>query len=411
MKFCGPGFIPEPTLLRKLKEELASSQSLLVNDPENERVLGYLLEKGLVGKVGKVARKGARYRYTLERSDTGWRAHGSNDQPLERIDVARVDIAMSDARVVSTVGTPTPDNANEVLELTYQLGLVTKAKRNMTAAGQALNGLRQRSGGGNPFVVGLEAVIFMRQLVEHDGMMMKLFTEALAVEDSPINRSHFATGKFPELVERLVEEVDGARLRPEVRSEARAFRELVRKTTQKATRSASSRPGASKARGPGVLEHRVSPRFEWLCDLRVLSKEGLASNAFSYIPTDDLQLLVSCLADEPGLQAGADEVSLEWWRGSEGFSREREECESYDTREALLVAYRMMQRTIGPAAIREITLLACLFARDPLRVSEMESALIEWAASETRITLSGGRYRRQPELVHIPRAIANGEAT
>jgi hypothetical protein len=221
---------------------------------------------------------------------------------------------MSDPQVRSTVGTPTPDNAGEIIELTYDLGLISKAKRNLTAAGQALQGLREKESNNDPFVIGAEGLMYMRQVVERDGQMLKPFAMALSKEQAPIARSEFAMQRFPEVVAALVNEVDGRRARLEERRAARQFRDLIIDTQRKAAQKEREqvRRGEAVTRGPGVLEHRSSPRFEWLCDLRVLSKEGLGTNEFKYMTTPDLDVLVECLDDAPGLDSGL----TRWrWRG------------------------------------------------------------------------------------------------
>jgi hypothetical protein len=61
-----------------------------------------------------------------------------------------------------------------------------------------------------------------------------------------------------------------------------------------------------------------------------------------------------------------------------------------------------MERSVGPAPIREVCFAAAVLA-PRLRETHAQfvEALLEWAASTNGITVSGGRYRRTPELVHM----------
>ena len=386
---CTTGFSPEEALLRKVRADIGRRVLVDLEDPGSSHILEYLLMKGLVGSS---IRKSARYRVSLAKENDAWIARDSRGARQRQIEVAVVDVAMADPRVPSTIGTPTPDNAGELLDLTYQLGLVSRTKRNLTAAGQAVMSLRDFRTATNPFLVEDEAVLFMRQLVASDGLMLKHFVAAIDELESPLQRSKIATDVFPAVVARMYEEVAGGGYRVDTRREVKAFRDHITATAHKAT-------GGS--RGPGVLEHRTSPRLEWLCDLRVLRKEGLASNAFSYLSSDDLHTLRRCLWDEPGLASGADEVAVAWWRQSIGFRNERIERSTLDVREALIQGYRLIRRPGGPSAIRDVALLGAIVARDNPAVGEMATALVEWSQEESRISLSGGRYKREPELVQI----------
>jgi hypothetical protein len=61
-----------------------------------------------------------------------------------------------------------------------------------------------------------------------------------------------------------------------------------------------------------------------------------------------------------------------------------------------------MRRAIGPAPIREVCFgAAALTAATTLGVDILVSTLLEWAKEDGRVTLSGGRFTRAPELVHI----------
>ena len=61
-----------------------------------------------------------------------------------------------------------------------------------------------------------------------------------------------------------------------------------------------------------------------------------------------------------------------------------------------------MRRSVGPTAIREMCLAAGVLASHiDMTLQEISAELLRWAAAEPRITVSGGRYTRTPELIHI----------
>jgi hypothetical protein len=392
MRHCGSGFIPEETLTRKVRADLEQTVEIDLGDPEAVRVLEFLTTKGVVGPS---VRKSGRYRFSLAMQDGAWVARDKQGNELRRIEVAAPDLAMADPRLPSTVGTPTPENVGELLDFTYQLGLIGKAKRNLTAAGQAVAQIRLERGAENPFLLEHESVVLMRQLVERDGAMLRHLVAAVAALDSPISRSEFAVRDFPSVVDAMYADMAAGGVGPEVRRGAKAFRDLIRRTAEKASKASKG------SRGPGVLEHRAAPRLEWLCDLRILTKEGLASNAFSYTKTSDLEVFLDCLWKNPGLEAGPDNVATAWWQRSSGFATGRTELAHSNVRDALVHAYKLMRRPVGPAAIREVVLLAALFCAGSPALSDLREELLAWALQEPGITVSGGRYRRDPELVHF----------
>lgn len=396
LRHCGTGFISEETLTRKLRADLQRTVTIDLDDPDVAVVLEHLTTKGVVGPS---IRKAGRYRFALTNDDGHWVARDSQGVEQRRVEVAEPDLAMADLRVRSTVGTPTPDNVGEIIDLTYQLGLIGKAKRNLTAAGQAVVNLRSDQGIENAFVIGHEVVVLMRQLAERDGLMLKHLVAALGEAESPITRAQFAVRDFPSVVDAVYDDLANGGSRPEERREAKAFRDLIRGTAEKVSKANEG------SRGPGVLEHRVAPRLEWLCDFRILAKEGFASNAFSYVKTSDLEVFRKCLWTEPGLEAGADEVAATWWQASSGFAQERTGLAKLDARAALVHAYLLMRRPVGPASIREVVLLATLYCGETAALSDLRKRLLDWAQEESGITVSGGRYRRVPELVHFKKDV------
>src|SRR5207249_2322569 len=87
--------------------------------------------------------------------------------------VYRTDLWFSDPRLRSTVGLPTPDNAEEALEFCFTLGLISKAKGSRTAQGQTAVALRRLSPADqNPFVLQLESAAFLSELIARDALAL-----------------------------------------------------------------------------------------------------------------------------------------------------------------------------------------------------------------------------------------------
>lgn len=247
-------------------------------------------------------------------------------------------------------------------------------------------------------VLGLEVVALLRQVLDRDGLLLReLLRECVAVRD--VVRDKIAL-RLPDVATRAMAAAEAAHFAPPVIAEGKKFVRLLHKT-------AAKRGSASRA--PGVLEHRTSPRLEWLTDFGALTKHGRPRNAFEYSVTDDASLLLSLLDDTPQGVRWSDTVALSYWRQASMWSTARATLPHFDLRDALLAGYRVMQRSVGPTSIRDACLVAGVLAPAlSLAAEDIEAALIEWASSESRITVSGGRYSRQPELVHISPDLASG---
>lgn len=388
LPMTGLAYVPEQTLTRKLKQRLSEAVELDVSDPHNGFVFDYLVEKRLVG--GKERSEGRYAGVSLIEKSGRWEARSENT-PLSKIDVYLTDVWMAEPSLASTIGVPTPENSGEALELCYQLQLLSKAKNTWTAAGQLAHGLRGRSPqkSENPLALGVEVAALLRQVLSRDGLILvEVLRETRNLR--AFTRDELAR-KLASIAERAMDVARAMRLPAPVLSEGKKFVALLQKT-------ARNREKASTA--PGVLEHRTSPRLEWLVDVGAYSKPG-ARNAFEYSPTPDATLLFELLESVKGENA-SDEVAIGYWRRSMRWSRLWESLPPLDVRGALVAGYRLMQRSVGPAPIREVCFAAAVLApRLKESHAQFAEALLEWAASTSGITVSGGRYKRTPELVHM----------
>lgn len=398
-----------PALLaRRTQEKLSERVTLDVNDPSNLHVFKYLLEKHLVGSA---SRESGRYRdFTLHIEGGALRASDRKDQPVQRVSVFRTDIWLAHPYVRSTVGVPTPENVGEVLELCYQLKIISKTKSTWTPAGHLEVQLRQHSGAlgfdvRNPMVLGLETPVLLRQVLQEDGIMLRELLGQLGPPGSTVTRDQIAS-KFLALAEAALKRVEGLNPSPPVMKEGREFLRLLKQTTARRVTKVQQEErgpnGGAKKGGPGVFEHRTAPRLEWLVDFGVLSKDGLPKNGFTYSVTSDAGQLLQILDRNLGERNWPDNSALEYWREATFFAPLRGLLPRIDVRGSLLLGYGLMKRPIGPAPIREVCFGAAVVSPTiTLGVEALSSHLVEWAKEESRVTLSGGRFTRAPEFVHI----------
>jgi hypothetical protein len=394
---------PQISLLRKLKEILDKRVLLDTNDPQNEYVFQYLLDKKLIGKSIRQSGRSRYKSYKLVNLQGRWQAEQGRDAKLNQIPIFLTDIWLADPDVPSTIGAPTIDNSEEMLELCYQIGTLSKTKNTWTAAGQLISQLRSQYSDllkepDNPFLLGLEAVVFLRQIIEADGLLLRELLLELSEMQSPFKRDVVAL-QLPALMKRVLDRATTLRLPTHAMTEIKQLVKLMDKTASKRSKASS---------GPGVLEHRTTPRLEWLCDLGVLSKSGLPKNGFEYIWTSSATGLLNALAQYLESPYWAEEVAIKQWRTAENWALLRNMLPSATLQEALLSGYRLMQRIIGPSSIRDVCFAAAiLMPLSTVSFGDMVAKLIEWASVEKEITLSGGHYVRRPELVHISSSLLN----
>jgi hypothetical protein len=380
LQLTSSGFTPDITLVRKLSQTIKQTASIDLGAPEQRYVVDYLLEKGFLKKS---TGRGAKYRLALP---DDWPT-----TPLPPADIQCVDMWMAAPAVRSTVGTPTVDNANEYIELAVQLGYLTKAKRNWTSTGQAVTRLRAVDHVVNPFVLDGDALLAFRQLLACDGLMLEpLLRRLIPWVGRDIPRDMVASDLLLPICEDALARARALRFSTTDLGELRDLLRTVQRTVAKR---------GSGSGGPGVLEHRVTPRLEWLVDLQLLDKAGPHRNSFTYRAGTIVPAVVAIMVDfDPRNAQDVDELALAWWRLRDP-GRAGPSSKAVSSRDALRFAYDVTKRPVGPAAIRETVLIAC--ARSDETLASMRAELLTWASEDPKVTVSGGRYSRSPELVHI----------
>ena len=181
------------------------------------------------------------------------------------------------------------------------------------------------------------------------------------------------------------------------------FQKLVRDQVTRFQRELdkATELGRSGSRAPGMLEHRVSPRLEWLTDLGYLSKQSLPKNGFEYKPTDSLGHLGETMNRFEVKDRWADEVALSEWRTNPYWEEVRQRVSLRPLREAIHDAYSLIQRRIGPSPLREVAFIAALLSKDEMSISGWHDELIAFAQDTDGVTVSRGRFKREPENIFI----------
>lgn len=391
------------TILRKLRETLDKKIEIDVADKRSERVLTYLVEKQLIGKR---PRRSGRYRkYTLVNDGGLWIAASATGECVSRLPVFQTDLWFSDPRLRSTVGLPTPDNSEEVFEFCVNLGMVSRARGARTTEGQTAVALRGNIGAEeNPFVMGLESAVLLRQLIERDGLILRELSQEILDQPLEFRRDDLLPDRFIAVARRAYEGARRYQLRPDDVTQARNFLRLLEETAAKKARSRSggvSSTTRSAAHGPGVLEHRLSPRLEWLTDFGVLSKDGIRKNSFAYRKTPVVGKLAALLGEFLEGAIVSDDVALAVAVADTRWNTLRQAIRANSVEQALVEGYRQIQMSIGPVSIREVCFLAALQLEPVPLMGNLRGRLLEWAQREHRIRLSGGRYSREPEMVYF----------
>jgi hypothetical protein len=386
------GHQPEASLLRKIRNWLEAQTLVSVEDPGSELLFSYLREKKLLS--GQQRERGRYKGYALKRESGRWQAT-RNGEPATQLPVYVVDVLMSDPSLRSTVGTPTPDNVQEILDLVFQLRLLSKGKTTWTAAAHTMQTLRgwndEDTKVENPFLLAGEQVALLRQILEVDGIMLREVVRELALWNGTRVSRDDITRRFEQIVDRVREVSASLPLSaPEVR-EIREFSSLIHETAAKR---------AKMSQAPGVLEHRVTARLEWLTDLGYLSKAG-PRNAFTYEVSRDIHRLLAEMDSAFGESNWADAVSIREWRHQSEWSPIREGMPALPMPECFLRSYTALRRRIGPSPVREVAFVAALLSEELLSFSDALDALLDFARATEGVSLSGGRFSKSPENIFI----------
>jgi hypothetical protein len=378
-------------LRRRVRQVLERREDLDVADPASDAILQYLVDKKIVGPR---VRSSGRYRgLAISREAGGWQVHTGDDTGLARVSVFQTDIWLACAEIPSTIGVPTPDNVEEVVGFVFQLQLLDATKNSWTSAGHLVNGLRGLTAEhlqqpDNPFLLAAEAPALLRCVLEKDGLLLRELCRFLDQFDT-VRRDEVAAA-LPMIAKKALEAAESLGRSPRTIANGR---KLVAKL--------ASAESDSQSDAPGVLEHRSSPRLEWLVDLGLLSKDGLAKNSFEYRVTPRLSAFVELVDTQIGsAEDWPAAVALGEWATSTHWAKPRELVGLYDDRLAFKAAYELLRRPIGPAPLRDVALVSGLLRRAVDFAAEIDH-IIELTKRTPGASLSGGRMTRGPENIYL----------
>ena len=392
---------PSPLLVRNLHRVLDEKEQIAVT-PANSRIFEYLAEKKIVTGSKK---KGSRYfGYALSRRGPTWEVK-SGHEVREALPVSKTDLWMSDPSVPSTIGVPTPDNVDEALELVYQLQAVSRRTNSWTAAGQLMSGLREAWRPAdvdldNPFLVRAEGIAFLRQILNQDGLIIRPLLRRIAAAPGGVFTRDWVSEGFLEVVRTAVDDVRNLSFQPPLVREAQEHLALIQKTSVKVQPPRASSHKPTTSRGPGVLEHRVAPRLEWLTDAGVLMKKSVPKNSFQYETTPWVTLLLESL--DRDLAISPEDAALDQWNSNPCWANAKRALRVSHATQAFVHAYRTMQRRIGPAPVDSVAFLGALISPEKFTFADAIEHVIGLAQETEGASLSGGRYRREAENIFIP---------
>jgi len=93
-------------------------------------------------------------------------------------------------------------------------------------------------------------------------------------------------------------------------------------------------------------------------------------------------------------------VASSEWR-TETWAGVRRMVEPRHSRQALRVAYDLLKRPIGPVSFRELAFVTNLLTDDERDYAASVADLVAFAQETNGVSLSGGRYGRDPENIYI----------
>lgn len=382
-------------LTLRVRRQLDEKRNVNTSRASNNYIFEYLESKRLISST---RRRTGRYRgYVLQKDEGKWICRDRDSSIREFLPVYVNDMWMAHPSVPSTVGVPTTDNAGEGIDFCVDLGLLAKSKLSWTADAHLQNTLRvsfssREDDSENPFLLGLESLSLLKQLVQFDGFIIREIVREISNGREMLSRDSISM-VFPAIVERAYNSIKDYKSLRAGLPEAKKFLLLIQETARKRERQSSA---------PGVLEHRVSPRLEWLVDLGYLSKAGLTKNGFQYLVTDQIPGLLSSLDQYVGSPQVGEAVAVEQWWDNSYWDQLRKRTASFtEYPAAILAAYKAIRRHIGPSPIAHVVLIACLLSKSRLTYGDAYGEFMAYAKANSKVRLSGGRFQRTPENVYI----------
>ena len=377
-----PGRTGEAILRRRIERTLRAQVSVGLPEFGGTRFQRYFAEKRLIGSSPNSS---GRYRgWSTLRTEQGLVPQYQNSD-VDEFPMALVDYWLSDPRCPSSVGVPTAENLRESIDFSLAVDVLSRTRWSPSGLGASILALRQVKADDNPFVLGLERCSLLRALLMSDGEVLVPLLEAANQYPESFSRDEIAT-QFPEILREVFEASRRLYPRGEWISD---FKRLLGAVERSAQASESSG-------GPGVLEHRVSPRLEWLVDLGFLAKPS-EKNSFRY------EVSSRCRTALEALRVADLDESVVRASYALGFFDDAA-CMGEGIRpveDAVLTSYRSLASSVGAVAISEVAFVAACLLDGNTPVAQVRQTILELAGKDSRVTLVGGRYDRSPRGIHV----------
>ena len=264
---------------RRIQGRAFRIEDISSDDKSWKSVITYLVDKGFLGKKPK---KSGRYKGMFVREESGELFVYRDDEVMTKIPITLVDAYFSDLRVRSTVGVPTSENLGEAVGASIDFGFCNKRGQNLRLADLML-GITSLVGQSeeNPYVVDKLDILYFYSIIRSDFFVFLSICQRIRGE-SEFDRNDMIHS-FPEVVNGAVGIAERYFPRRSVMRTLKKYSRLMETSLLKF--------GDEKMRGPGVLEHRLTPRLEFLVDIGFLRKND-KRNSFSYHVEDSCKEFV-----------------------------------------------------------------------------------------------------------------------
>jgi hypothetical protein len=281
---------------------------------------------------------------------------------------------------------------SHIFDWALLLGFVSKSADPL-AVGRLIAKLRARSPQKNPYILGLERLVYARAYVLGDFDVFRYLVLYLAKFPGAVKKKE-SSNLFARIVEELASIADGSRSLSNSQK-APIFDAMT--DLERAARRSDSLGGTSTA------WHRASSRMEMLVDLGLLEK-GTSERTYEYfyMPNDRLRHAANTFADEP-CQVWLDKNLLAVF-GPPGLRPSQRPELTVDSLSDALTLISAGSPLVGIDDLcLALAILACELGA-PLNLKDVRDSVIEFARNNPDVArLSAGRYSREAEFISIRR--------
>ena len=374
-------------LIRALKKEFFENVTIKSTDQDWQSVKSYLVEKGYISTKPKIL---GRFKgISCRRPDNGEIKLSKDSTEIHELNITRLDHWYSQPYMLSTIGVPTEDNLDEYLEMCLDFKVVNKNFQSLRL-GNTIQKILLQVNKDKIFEPNLSNLkpYFLKLLLESDFYIIFAMLKSIGSSNQKFTRDDIVR-QFPDIAQDALKICENVIKSQNINRDLKKFCKLIKETSEKSKKKGNSG-------GPGVLEHRVTPRLEWLVDLGILSKTGFKRNSFNYKSTEVLSkltiLLEQVLKDNSKLMEAVLSVG-EFDLNKDGNFKD------------LIEAYKILSGTIGSVSIDDLIMTTCINSKIT-NPRDLRQILME-RKDDKGVRFTGGRYSRQAEFVWFDKKIYN----